>query len=245
MENLSSSQKVLAKGALGGAKIQRDLQSLQARLMQQDNQALERKIQQENLTANRNLALRNEEGKAGLSDILKVWTDPQHGFGQTLAQANLGKATIKAGADGNGLLTSLEPTMAVLGMNSFAGVHRISPAEATAAGAPGGWSERFGAWADKASQGKLSAQLAKEGNQLFDQLVQAKHQQSLQATQLIVANTPGMDEKNIRVSDPDGKMVKFSEAIKNQPKSAPIQAPTGISPEAAAYLKSIGATPPQ
>lgn len=145
----------------------------------------------------------------GLKENDKTWTDPQHGYLQTLSQANLGKAAIKAGADGNGLLTSLEPTMAVLGMNSFAGVHRISPAEATAAGAPGGWSERFTAWADKTAAGKLSPQLAKEGNQLFDQLVDAKYQSSVQTSAMHAkgfgippANMPAMDrEGNLTTLD--------------------------------------------
>src|SRR5207245_9810281 len=75
--------------------------------------------------------------------IAKLWTDPQHGFAGALAQANQTKASIKAGADGAGLMTSLVPTMEVLGINHAAGISRISPQEAAAARAPGGWAERW------------------------------------------------------------------------------------------------------
>jgi hypothetical protein len=128
-------------------------------------------------------ALKGQQfAQKGLEANDKTWTDPQHGYLQVLSQANEGKNAIKAGADGNGLLTSLAPTMAVLGMNSFAGTHRISPAEASAAGAPGGWSERANAWFDKAASGKISPQLAKEGNALFDQLIDAKYDASVQSS---------------------------------------------------------------
>src|ERR1700693_2645035 len=144
-------------------------------------------------------------GQKGLEANDKTLTDPQHGYLQVLSQANEGKAAIKTGADGNGLLTSLAPTMAVLGMNSFAGTHRISPAEAQAAGAPGGWVERFNAWADKSTQGKLSPQLAKEGNTLFDQLIDAKYQASLQASSLH-AKGYGIPEPNMPAMDREGNV---------------------------------------
>jgi hypothetical protein len=75
-------------------------------------------------------------------------------------------ASIDAAKDGNGLLTSFVPTMEVLGINASNGVHRISPAEAQAAGLPGGWVERFNAWFDKATTGKLSPELQQEGKAL-------------------------------------------------------------------------------
>lgn len=142
-------------------------------------------------------------GQKGLEANDKTWTDPQHGYLATLSQANEGKNAIKAGVDGSGLSTSLAPTMVVLGMNSFAGTHRISPAEAQAAGAPGGWAERMNAWFDKATQGKLSPQLAKEGNQLFDQLIDAKWQASLQATDMH-GRGYGIPAQNLPAMERDG-----------------------------------------
>ena len=162
------------------------------------------------------LALKGQAfGQKGLEANDKTWTDPQHGYLQTLSQAKLGKAAITAGADGNGLLTSLEPTMAVLGMNSFAGVHRISPAEATAAGAPGGWAEQFTAWADKAASGKLSPQLAKEGNQLFDQLIDSKYQASLQASEMH-ASGYGIPRQNVPVMTREGETTTLDKAPKTK-----------------------------
>ena len=66
--------------------------------------------------------------------------------------------------------------MEVLGINASNGVHRISPAEAHAAGVPGSWTEQFNAWFDKASTGKISPQLQKEGKQLADILGNTAHQ---------------------------------------------------------------------
>jgi hypothetical protein len=169
-------------------------------------------------------------GQKGLEANDKTWTDPQHGFLATLSQAKEGQAAIKAGADGNGLMTSLAPTMAVLGMNSFAGTHRISPAEAQAAGAPGGWSERANAWLDKAATGKLSPQLAKEGNVLFDQLIDAKHDASLQASAMH-AQGYGIPAQNLPVMDRDGNVTTLDK----------VKAPAGGTRASAAKLPS-GAT---
>lgn len=96
-----------------------------------------------------------------------------HATQQSVAQLG---ASIDAAKDGNGLLTSFVPTMEVLGINASNGVHRISPAEAQAAGLPGGWSERFNAWFDKASTGKLSPELQKEGKQLAGILSHSAYQ---------------------------------------------------------------------
>lgn len=85
-------------------------------------------------------------------------------------------AAIDQAKDGNGLLTSFVPTMEVLGINASNGVHRISPAEAHAAGVPGGWAEQFNAWFDKASSGEISPQLQKEGKALAQILKTSAYQ---------------------------------------------------------------------
>lgn len=85
-------------------------------------------------------------------------------------------AGIDAAKDGNGLLTSFVPTMEVLGINASNGVHRISPAEAQAAGMPGGFVERFNAFFDKAATGKLTPQLQKEGKALAKILSDSSYQ---------------------------------------------------------------------
>jgi hypothetical protein len=85
-------------------------------------------------------------------------------------------ASIDAAKDGNGLLTSFVPTMEVLGINASNGVHRISPAEAQAAGMPGSVVERFNAFFDKATTGKLTPELQSEGKQLAGILLQSAYQ---------------------------------------------------------------------
>jgi hypothetical protein len=99
--------------------------------------------------------------------------------------------------------------MVALGVSSFAGSHRVPPAEAKAAGAPGGWAERFNAWAVKATTGKLSKELATEGRELFDDMIAAKHQSSVQASAMHAQgfnippqNMPAMDrEGNLTTLD--------------------------------------------
>lgn len=93
-------------------------------------------------------------------------------------QKSVGQLTagIDAAADGNGLLTSFVPTMEVLGINAANGVHRISPAEAQAANLPGGWSEQFNAWFDKAAGGQISPQLKAEGKALAKILLDSSYQ---------------------------------------------------------------------
>ncbi len=94
----------------------------------------------------------------------------------------------------------MAPTMTVLGINSFNQTHRISPAEAQAANMPGGYAERFNAWATKAFSGKLSPQVAQEGTQIMDSLIDSAHQRSIQSSLLIanghqvpVSQMPAMD----------------------------------------------------
>ena len=123
------------------------------------------------------------------------------------------KSSIQAGADGNGLATSLTPTMIVLGINNFGQTHRISPTEATAAGAPGGVAERFNAWITKASSGKLSAQLAKEGNDIMDNLIVSAHRKAITNTRVIAGNS-GLDPSTVTVTDIHGNPDTLANQIK-------------------------------
>ena len=147
----------------------------------------------------------NKFGEAGLTANEKIWTDPQHGFAGVLAQAKQTENAIVAGADGNGLVTSMIPTMEVLGINHAAGISRISPQEAQAAGMPGSWSERWNAWADKAMKGKVSPELAKEGNALMDMVLDAAHSKAVSSSALI-AKGHGIDPSQTPAMDLDGNL---------------------------------------
>jgi hypothetical protein len=180
-----------------------ELDKVQERALQLETLGTNREISQQNIRANKETAVKSELGKKGLDDVIKTWTDPQHGFTQVQAQAEVTKNSIQAGADGNGLATSLTPTMVVLGVNNFAQTHRIGQAEATAAGAPGGLAERFNAWITKASSGKLSPQLAKEGNDIMDNLIVSAHRKAIINTRVIAGNS-GLDPSTVTVTDRHG-----------------------------------------
>jgi hypothetical protein len=154
----------------------------------------------------------NKFGEAGLTANEKIWSDPQHGYAGALAQAQQTKKSIVAGADGNGLMTSMVPTMEVLGINHAAGISRISPQEATAAGVPGGWAERWNAWATKATVGKLSPELAKEGQQLMDTVIDTAHKKALTSAQLI-AQGHGIDPSQTPAMDKDGNVTTLDKAM--------------------------------
>lgn len=147
----------------------------------------------------------NKFGEAGLTANEKVWNDPQRGFAGALQQANQTKASIVAGADGNGLLTALAPTMEVLGINHAAGISRISPAEAAAAGTPPEFATRWNAWASKAASGKITPELAKQGQQLMDVVIQAAHTRAIQGSEL-VAKGHNLDPSQVPAMDIKGNV---------------------------------------
>jgi hypothetical protein len=180
-------------------------------------------LQRTNNEALKGVQQGNELAKKGFDDINKAWTDPHTGFSGALMQARNTLNAIQAGADGNGLLTSMAPTMEVLGINHAAGISRISPQEAAAANLPGGWAERWNAWATKAATGKLSPQLANEGKQLMTQIITSKHQQSVQDTRMLAANSK-IDPAQITVMDINGQPDTLAHQIRvgvmqNPPKT--------------------------
>ncbi len=185
------------------AKTRKDFEAVQNKALQLETNGLNKSIAEQNLKANKDATVKSELGKKGLEEINKTWTDPQHGFTQVQAQAEMTKDSIQAGANGNGLATSLTPTMVVLGVNNFGQTHRISPAEAAAAGAPGGLAERFNAWLTKASSGKLSPQLAAEGQAIMDNLIVSAHRKAITNTRVIAGNA-GLDPSTVTVTDVHG-----------------------------------------
>jgi hypothetical protein len=181
-----------------------ELDKVQERALQLETLGTNREIAQQNIRANKDASVKSDLGKKGLEDINKTWTDPQHGFTQVQAQAEMTKNSIQAGMNGSGLATSLTPTMVVLGVNNFGQTHRISPAEAAAAGAPGGLAERFNAWITKAESGKLTPQLAKEGTDIMDNLIVSAHRKAITNTRVIVGNS-GLDPSTVTVTDIHGE----------------------------------------
>jgi hypothetical protein len=158
----------------------------------------------------------NERTNKGLDANEKLWTDPQHGY-QTVARSiDATKQVIVAGANGNGLAASFAPTMEVLGINSFNQTHRVSPSEATAAGAPGGWAEQFNAWSTKAASGKLSPQLAQEGQQLMDMLKASAYKTTVQSSAM-VARGHKIAPSDVPVFDQNGNLTTLDKATGQAP----------------------------
>ena len=123
------------------------------------------------------LTLNTDAAKSANEQNQKYWADPQHGYLQANSNFNMVDHAIDQASDGNGLATSFIPAMEALGVSVAQGSHRVAPADSAAAGAPGGWAERFNAWVDKASQGKTSPQLVQEGHTLINDLRQLGLQQ--------------------------------------------------------------------
>jgi hypothetical protein len=164
----------------------------------------------------------NQLQKNAIEQLDKVWTDPQHGYTQFLAQANATRSAISSAKNGNELAASLAPLMTVLGVNSFAGVHRINPQEYEAAG-PGVGSiyRHINTTLDKAVSGKLNPDTANEMNSLVGQLIEQKYSSLLPASQLIVRNAPGLDATKVTIFDKDGNPNTLDNAAKGivAPKS--------------------------
>ena len=153
-----------------------------------------------------------KDAQKWLEDNYKNWNDPQHGYGQVASAAKLTLKAIQEGADGNGLAASMAPTMTVLGINGFNQTHRISPAEAQAAGAPGGYAERFNAWADKAFKGKLNAQVASEGKQLMNDILDAAYSRAVSGSQM-AATSGGILATQMPAMDREGNITTLDKAI--------------------------------
>ncbi|HZP33466.1 MAG TPA: hypothetical protein VFB23_08905 [Candidatus Acidoferrales bacterium] len=172
------------------------------------------------------VTLNTELAKDANTKNQTYWADPQHGYAATLQQTRTANASIDAAKDGNGLLTSFAPTMAVLGINVSAGVHRISPAEAQAAAMPGGFAERFNAWFDKAASGKLSPQLTQEAHQLMGILQDSAYQKALSQSQMAAAS--GKIPVNVMPAmTPEGKITTLDKAIPPQGADVRVPGPGG------------------
>lgn len=163
--------------------------------------------QQKMMEAMKNLTF----GQESLKDSTKAWTDQQHGYLQANANFNMVDNAINQAKDGNGLTTSFAPAMEALGVSVAQGSHRVSPADAAAAGAPGGWAERFNAWADKAASGKLSPQLVQEGHTLINDLRQSKYAQAISQSRIDAASGR-LPASQVPVFDPKGNLTTLDKA---------------------------------
>lgn len=222
-ENLTAAQVKGAQGELAGLKDQKGLQQLEGRLMQQDNQALQKQIAEKNLRANKEIA----HGQAlDLSGRNKVVADTQK-WGDAFTQAQTALKTIDAAQNGDDLATRMLPTMEVLGINMQGGIRRISPTEYEAARIPVSWANQFNQWVDSKTSGSTSPEMVSEGKRLMHQLTDVKYGEYLSEVKSTASNF-NLDPKSVYVMDNNGDSVSLSDALKSKPKAASTASPSGL-----------------
>src|SRR5205809_2658709 len=170
--------------------------------------------QQENFRAalSRQATFANQLQKNGLEQLDKMFTDPQHGYTQFLAQAQSTKDTIMQSKNGSELASNLVPLMTALGVTSFAGVHRINQTEVNAAGSGvGSLYRRVNSILDKAGSGSVPEDTLRETNALIDGLIDAKHASLLNGANMVAANA-GLDSTKTMVMDRSGVITTLDTA---------------------------------
>jgi hypothetical protein len=161
---------------------------------------------------NRQTAMGNTLAEHALNSVTGMFTDPQHGYSQTLSQLSATKTAIANAQNGDQLAASLAPLMTALGVVSYAGIHRINQYDITAAG-PGVGSvlRQIDAGLSKMGSGKLAAGTAGEMSNLMDNLLDAKYSTVLQSARVAAANG-GIDPSRVTVMDKQGNLIRLSNA---------------------------------
>jgi hypothetical protein len=175
-------------------------------------------------TIQRQTTFANELQKGGLSNLDKMFSDPQHGYVQFLSQAQSTKNTIMQSKNGNELASNLEPLMLALGVTSFAGVHRINQTEVNAAGPEAGsLYRRLDSIMSKAGSGAVPEDTLKEAGAIVDGLIDAKYHGLVNGANMVAANA-GLDPKKTVVMDRSGVITTLDKAQEGAAK--PSQAAT-------------------
>ena len=180
------------------------------------------KEQQANFRAQiqRQTTFANELQKGGLSNLDKMFSDPQHGYTQFLSQAQSTKNTIMQSKNGSELASSLEPLMMALGVTSFAGVHRINQTEVNAAGPEvGSLYRRLDSIVSKAGSGSVPEDTLKEAGAIVDGLIDAKYHGLVNGANMVAANA-GLDPKKTVVMDRSGVITTLDKAQEGATKAA-------------------------
>ena len=207
----------LSRGDVDGAKQALD-QTFQ-RVGSEQQAGLNRQAEASQQALNRQAMFSNENQKAGLSQLDKMFTDPQHGYTQFLAQAQSTKNDIAKAQNGDELAASLAPLMTALGVTSFAGLHRINQTEVNSAGPQvGSLYRQVNAMLSKAGSGSLPADTTKEMGGLIDGLIDAKHASLIQGAQLVSRNN-GLDPAKTTVMARDGSVDTLANVSKQSQQS--------------------------
>jgi hypothetical protein len=210
---------LLARGDYEGAS--KSLENVQHVLDQRAQTNYEQNREDYRAALGRQVSTANQLQKNGLEQLDKIWTDPQHGYTQFLSQAQATKTAIEQSKNGSELASSLVPLMTVLGVNSYAGVHRINPVEYENAGpAVGSVYRRLNALLDKAGSGSVPTATLNEASQLVDSLIGPKFDATLAGSQLISRNAK-LDPKQTTIFDKNGQAATLDDVANGRTQAAP------------------------
>lgn len=163
-------------------------------------------------TLARSASMANDLQKNGLVQLDRMFTDPVHGYTQFLSQADATKNAVSQAKNGNELAASMVPLMTALGITSYAGIHRVNQQEIAAAGPTvGSLYRRLNTALDKAGEGKLNSETAKETIKIMDDLIDARHGSLVQGSQMIVKNA-GLDPAKTFVMSKSGDPISLDKA---------------------------------
>jgi hypothetical protein len=161
---------------------------------------------------NRQTAMGNVLAEHAMNSVTGLFTDPQHGYSQTLSQLSATKNAIANAQNGDQLAASMAPLMTALGVTSFAGLHRINQNEINAAGPQvGSVLRQIDSRLSKLGSGKLAGGTASEMLGLMDNLLDAKYSTVVQSARMAAANG-GIDPRRVTVMDKTGNLVRLSDA---------------------------------
>jgi hypothetical protein len=163
---------------------------------------------------NRQTAMGNVLAEHAINQVTDIFTNPQHGYSQTLSQLSATKNAIQSAQNGDQLAASMAPLMTALGVVSYAGIHRINQYDINAAGPEvGSVLRQIDAKLSKMGSGKLASGTATEMSGLMDNLLDAKYNTVLQSARVAAANG-GIDPSRITIMGKQGNLVRLADAAK-------------------------------
>jgi hypothetical protein len=174
-----------------------DLQKIQARADDLNKTRTMAAAQRSFAEGQKDVARQTEIAK----QLTPVWT--KDGFSDTLTQANQIKQAAAQARDGNGLMTSLLPTMEVLGVNMAGKVRRISPTEYDAAKTNPDIVARWNQMVDAAKSGGSTDKIVGQANQLADLLINQSHDKAVRNAG-VIANQFGQPHNQVAALDHNG-----------------------------------------
>lgn len=153
----------------------------------------------------------------GAEAIQTSLVDPHTGYSQFKAQAESTLGSIQAAKTGDEFAGSMERMMVVLGVSSFAGIHRVSQTEIDMAGPEvGSLYRQVNDMMAKAGTGAPSKTTLNEASQLMNRLMDAKYRSVVQGAEYIATNSriPRSDFDKVPMMTRTGELTTLKDALK-------------------------------